>query len=65
MAPTFGIPGSVVLDTETHCDRRAPPDDLGATVMISCTDDEARAMKPGCAIKLKAVKASALLPRAL
>jgi hypothetical protein len=49
MLPTFGLPGSVVWDMEMHGVSLPtgvhPPDDLGATVMISCTDEQARAME--------------------
>jgi hypothetical protein len=49
MVPTFGLPGSVVLDMEMHGVSLPsgvhPPDDLGATVMISCTDDQARVIE--------------------
>jgi hypothetical protein len=49
MAPAFGIPGSVVFDMEM---RGVPlptgvhaPNDLGANVIISCTNEQARVME--------------------
>jgi hypothetical protein len=53
MATTFGIPGTIVHDMEmndgplppgVHAPR-APLKNLDATVVITCTDEQARAME--------------------